>query len=148
MTTKKKLLICSAAILVMVLFVAFAILTHFNPYVVTKKRVLFRDDSRQVQFIIDGYYLMPTSAHGPFPSWSDSVLIKVRSQELYEEIKSKKDVVIIQFPADYDARIGDQLSGKIIFDNMQHIARLEAVFSKEDIYKSKLNGEYDISKSK
>jgi hypothetical protein len=141
MANNRKLVLC-LAFLVVGLAAAFSIFSKFDPYVVTKRRVLLNDNLQQVQFVIDGYYFMPISVHGPFPSWSDSVLIKVRPQNLYEEIKAKNGSVTLIFPKDYDALIGDQVEGEIVFDNERRLVNLRATYSKSENYKSKLNGDY------
>jgi hypothetical protein len=144
MSSRRRIWIVLIAAVVAIASLTYFFVFGFDLYIVTKRRVLLNEQLKHVTFVIDGYYLMPITPHGAFPSWSDSVLIKVSSEKQFEQfILANRDTRLI-YPNDYEALIGEQISGEVLIDSQRKIISLQAVYRKGQEYKAKLNGEYAI----
>jgi hypothetical protein len=113
-------------------------------HVITKRELRIDHDRLTALFIVRGYYNSLLTTEGPYPDWSDSVLVSFRDSEKLKEFSNAKNDLIYSYPQDYSSLVGEVRSSSIRIISSNHTAFLDAKYKEVDSYKARLNGTYII----
>jgi hypothetical protein len=122
-----------------------AIRWNSDTHVVVQRILLFNNDGRSVSFIVKGYYNSLLTYEGPYPAWSDDIMVTFNDQTATDQLRNPTKNSTFEFGRDFVSRIGSIHSGRILVNGIDHTATLEVEYADDVSYKKRINGIFELS---